>query len=490
MSSHSFFAVDLGAESGRTILGTLEDGRLRITEKSRFQNGMLHLHGHWHWNIYRLFEETKKGLHACAAGKGGRPESMAIDTWGVDFALLADDGSVLGLPYAYRDLQTDGAMETFFELIPRERIYALTGNQFLQFNSLFQLFALKKRRSPLLEAAKDLLFMPDLFNFLFTGIKKTEFTCATTSQLFNPVKHAWEDAFFDALCVPRTLMQEIVEPGTVIGRVREEIRREMGTGSIPVVAVASHDTGSAVAAVPAEGENWAFMSSGTWSLLGVEVDSPVLTEEAMKLNFTNEGGVEGTIRFLKNINGLWLLQQLKKGWDKERDYRYGELMVRAEATEPFKTLLDPDRKTFLNPTNMAEAMDRYFVETEQPVPKSPAEYVRCVLESLALKYRLVLDQLKGLTGRSIDRIHVIGGGSQNELLCRFTANATGLLVLAGPVEATAIGNILVQAMALGHVDSLPAMRAIIRGSFESRCYEPETTDRWEAAYERYIDLVL
>jgi rhamnulokinase len=488
VSGRSFLAVDLGAESGRTILGSLKDARLEIKELSRFENGMLPLLGHWHWNIFRLFEEMKKGLRAAGCDAGTELQSMALDTWGVDFALLAPDGSILGLPYAYRDPQTDGAMEAFFERMPRERVYKLTGIQFMQFNSLFQLFALKRRNSPLLEAAGDLLFMPDVFNYLFTGEKKTEFTYATTSQLYNPVKKTWEDALFEALGVPPSIMQDIVQPGTVIGELEQSVCREAAIDALPMVAAASHDTGSAVAAVPAEEEDWAYISSGTWSLMGVETKAPILTKKALESNFTNEGGVEGTIRFLKNITGLWLLQQCKKRWEKDRAFGYGELMELARSVEPFKALVDPDRRAFLHPPDMTETIRTCCAETGQAAPETPAQFVRGILESLALKYRLVLDQLKEMAPRPIRRIHVIGGGARNELLCQFTANATGLPVLAGPVEATAIGNIMVQAIATGAVRSLAEMRGVIRGSFEIKQYEPERREEWEAAYRQFHGL--
>lgn len=489
MNRHSFLAFDVGAESGRTIVGSLEDQRLEIREISRFPNGMLTLHGHYYWNIFRLFEEMKKGLELCASEGSTRPDGMAFDTWGVDFALLARDGTFLGLPTAYRDPRTEGAMEAFFEILPAEKVYGLTGIQFMPFNSLFQLLAAKRDQPDLLGMAEDLLFMPDIFNFLFTGERRTEFTYATTSQLCNPLTRQWEDELFEALGVPKSLMQEIVEPGTVIGNLDETICRETGINAMPVLAVASHDTGSAVAAVPAEGDDWAYISSGTWSLLGVEAAEPILTKEAQECNFTNEGGVAGTFRFLKNISGLWLLQQCRQSWARERSYRYEELTRMAAAAKPFQAVVDPDRPEFLNPGDMPEAIRLVCRSTGQPAPESPAEFSRTILESLALKYSFTLEQMQRIRTEPIRRIHIIGGGSQNSLLCQFTANATGLPVLAGPPEATAIGNIMVQALALGLLPSHAAMREVIRRSFEPVLYEPGEGKAWNEAGKRFRDIL-
>jgi rhamnulokinase len=483
VSDRSFLAFDLGAGSGRAILGTLAGRTLRIEEVARFPNSMINVLGHLHWNAFSLFEEIKRGLAACPAK--GILQSAAVDSWGVDFSLLASDGSVLGLPYAYRDARTDGSMESFFEIVPRERVYELTGIQFMQFNSLFQLHAMRRGRSPLLEAARSLLFMPDLFNYLLTGARKTDFTFATTSQLFNPRKRAWEEELLAALDLPAGMMQEIVEPGTRIGELDAGVRRETGAGPLPVIAVASHDTGSAVAAVPAEGKDWAYISSGTWSLMGIETDEPIINRKVLDLNFTNEGGVGGTIRFLKNICGLWLLEQCREAWAGEGAVGYDELLRGAEGAPSFGSLIDPDDKSFLNPENMPAAIAAFCDKTGQAAPRSPAGFVRAILESLALKYRFTLDQLRRVSPMPVNRIHVIGGGSRNALLCRFTADATGLPVFAGPAEATAVGNIMVQALAAGSVGSLQAMRRVIGNSFEPVRYEPHDTAAWDAAYELF-----
>jgi rhamnulokinase len=333
-------------------------------------------------------------------------------------------------------------MEEFFQFVPRERIYALTGTQFLQFNSLFQLYALKRDQSPLLQSVSDLLFMPDLFNFFLTGKKTTEFTCATTSQLYNPIREKWEDELFDVLGVPVSVMQDIVTPGTKLSTLNKSICEETGIREIPVIAVASHDTASAVAAVPAEDKNWAFISSGTWSCMGIELQRPILDDRALNLNFTNEGGVEGTFRFLKNIMGLWLLQECRRIWAKKKLYSYQSMMDAAETAPVFQSILDPDWTDFLNPADMTESIRLFCLKTNQCLPETLGSYVRCILESLAMKYRFVLEQLESISSQSIERIHIIGGGANNRLLCQFTANATSRPVFAGPSEATAAGNIL------------------------------------------------
>jgi len=487
MPARAFLAFDLGAESGRALLGRLEGKQLTVREISRFPNNMLSLRGRLHWNVFRLFEHVKDALRTVAR-EGAAVDSVGLDTWGVDFALLARDGSVLGLPFAYRDPHTTGAMDSFFRKVPREEVYARTGIQFLPLNSLFQLEAMARDRSPLLEAATDLLFIPDLLHYFLSGVKKTEFTFATTSQLFNPTTRDWDDRLLDALGLPRSLFQQVVEPGTIIGSLSKEIGAETGFAPLPLVAVATHDTASAVAATPAEGDDWAYLSSGTWSLMGIETRAPIITDEARRANFTNEGGVAGTFRVLKNITGLWLLQQCRRAWSSEREVSYDELIGAASEAPPFVSLVDPDDPTFLNPPDMPAAVRAFCRRTGQPDPASMAATVRCVLESLALKYRFVLEQLRRLRAEPIRRIHVIGGGAKNTLLCQFTADATGVPVHAGPVEATAIGNLLVQAVALGQIGSLADLREIVRASFPPQVYETCDTERWDEAWQRFQEL--
>jgi rhamnulokinase len=489
MSGRYFLAFDLGAESGRAVLGTLENETIRIQELHRFPNGPLSVLGHLHWNIFNLFEDIKKGMKIGASEISAGLESLAVDTWGVDFGLLAGDGNILGLPYAYRDPRNVPAMRKFLEIFPKERIYELTGIQFMPFNSLFQLYALTLENSAFLKAATDLLFMPDLFTYFLTGVKTTETTIASTSQLYNPRSGSWNEELFSALGISRSIMQSPLPPGTVIGPILPAVSRETGLGDVPAVATAGHDTGSAVAAVPALGKNWAYISSGTWSLMGIESPHPLITPRTLQLNFTNEGGIAGTTRFLKNVTGLWLVQQCRKKWSSDRPLSYDEMRDMAASATPFKAMIDPDAPDFLNPPDMPAAIQNFCRKTGQEVPSAPGEILRCAVESLALKYRMVLEELRQVSPHPIEKIHVIGGGSQHITLCQFTADATALPVIAGPAEATAIGNIMGQALALGYVRSLDEIRAIIARSTELRTYEPRDTKRWQAAYDGFREIV-
>ncbi|MBK5092322.1 MAG: rhamnulokinase [Actinobacteria bacterium] len=484
----SFLAFDLGAESGRAFVGSLKDKKLLLDELDRFPNEMVRDSGHLHWDIHALFRQIKKAINRCSRKVTSSPSGIGIDTWGVDFALLDRDGAVLGLPFAYRDDRTEGTIEGFTRIISRERLYELTGIQLMRFNTLFQLFSMVRDRSPLLEEAGDLLFMPDLFNYMLTGEMKSEFTFATTSQLFNPSRGDWEQEIFDALGISSGMMQEVVQPGTVVGSLSEKVGTETGLGGIPIIATGSHDTASAVAAVPAEGDDWAYISSGTWSLMGVETTEPVITADSIRFNFTNEGGVYGTNRFLKNIMGLWLLQRCREAWAGEREYSYEELADMAGEAEPFQAIMDPDHEEFLNPPSMPEAIARYLGETGQRAPRGHAGLVRVIMEGLALRYREVLEQLRKMRAQPINRIHIVGGGSRNRLLCRFTSDATGLPVIAGPVEATAAGNVLAQAMGLGFLSSLEDIRRVARSSFELEKFTPAGTLEWDTAYERFLDV--
>jgi rhamnulokinase len=486
MSARHFLAFDLGAESGRAVLGSLESGRLRTKEIHRFPNVPIRILGHWHWDVYRLFAEIRRALALAAAEVPDGLESVGVDTWGVDFGLLARDGSLLGLPTCYRDERHSGAMEDFLRLMPREQVYELTGVHFLPFNTLYQIYALVRERSPLLDAAADLLFMPDLFNYLLTSRKATEFTIATTSQFYDPRRREWVRGLFQGMGLSKQILQEVREPGTVLAPLLPEVAADAGLRrAVPVVSTASHDTGAAVAAVPAEGEDWAFISSGTWSLVGVEEREAVVTAAALAHNFTNEGGVGRTIRFLRNVSGLWLVQQCRRAWSRDGELGYEELTRRAAEAPPFQALLDPDAPEFLNPPDMPAALEAYWKRTGQKPPADRAGVVRSIFESLALKYRQVLDELREVTGRTIRRVHVIGGGSRNALLSRFTAEATGLPVVAGPAEGTAAGNILVQAMAVGAVSSLADLRGVVRRSTELVSYEPLEPHLWDAPHEKF-----
>ena len=489
MGARRFLAVDLGAESGRAVLGVLDGGRLATTEIHRFPNVPVQLLGHWHWDVYWLFDEIKAALARAAAEAPGGVDSIGLDTWGVDFGLLARDGSLLGLPFCYRDARTEGALDEFLKIVPRERVYELTGIQFLPFNTLYQVYAMVRERSPLLDAAADLLFMPDIFNYFLCGVKASEFTMATTSQFFNPRTREWNWGFFEEVGFSKKILQKVVGPGTVLGALRAEVAGETRHPAVPLVATASHDTAAAVAAVPAEGSGWAYISSGTWSLVGVEESEPVITPAALAANFTNEGGVEGTIRFLKNVTGLWLLQQCRRSWSPELTLGYDELVAAAAEAPALAALVDPDAPDFLHPPDMPATLREYWRRTGQAEPPTRAGITRSILESLALKYRLTLDELRAVTGRAIDRIHIIGGGSRNRLLCQFTADATGRPVIAGPAEGTAIGNCLVQALALGEVRSLAELRAVVRASVNLAQYEPRETGVWNQAAERFRSLV-
>ena len=488
MKNKSFLAFDIGATSGRSILGTLDNGRLQMKELTRFPNQILQIGNHFHWNIYSLFEHLKAGLVA-ATKEDVKISSIGIDTWGVDFALIAKDNTILGAPYAYRDPHTDGMPAEYFKIVPREKVYNLTGIQIMNFNSLYQLFTLKQHNSSLLAATSEILFMPDALSFMLTGNKVVEYTIASTSQILNPRTKKFESQLLEAAGVSPSILGEIVMPGHVVGTLTDVLAEESEIGKVPVVAVAGHDTASAIAAIPAENERFAYLSSGTWSLMGIEVKDAIINDETYALNFTNEGGIEGTTRFLKNITGMWLLEQCLKEWKKEGiTYAYEKLVLMAESGTPFQSLIDPDHASFANPTCMITAITNFCVATGQIAPTSHTEFVRCIFESLSLKYKSILGMLIKLAPFDIEKLHVIGGGSKNPLLNQWTANAIGIPVIAGPSEATAIGNVMIQAKAAGCVDSLQEMRQIIRDSVQLDEYLPQNKSDWEAAYEKFKEI--
>ncbi len=490
MKVHYFLAFDLGAESVRAILGTLVDKALQVKEIYRFPNSYVNIQGRFHWNVYSIFTELNKALEICSLNYTSKIEALAVDTWGVDFGLLARDGTLLAMPYSYRDHHTDGIVQDFTaNVMPLDTLYQLSGIQTMQINTLFQLYALRKSDSPILSAASDLLFMPDLINYFFTGEKKTEYSIAATSQLLHPVQKQWNKDLFDAVGVPVKLMQDVIQQGCVSGNVDKGICSQAGLGFIPSISVASHDTASAIAAIPAEDEHWAYLSSGTWSLIGLELKQPVINKESAELNFTNEGGVDGTYLFLKNIVGLWLLQQCKNVWDVNMSYTYDQLVQMASESEPFKFLIDIDAPEFLNPLNMTSAISSFCIKTGQPLPLSHGEYVRCIFDSLAIKYRSVMNQLRKFSPAPIHKLYIIGGGSKNKLLCQLTANALGIPVVTGPGEATAVGNIMIQARALGYVSSLAEIRQIVRQSFESTTYLPEDTSVWVKQETKMLEIL-
>ena len=490
MSGKQFLAFDLGAESGRAVLGVLADGTLRLEEIHRFPNGPVRVLGSMHWDVLRLFQEMKDGLRAFRGGRRGELEGIACDTWGVDFALLGRGNMLLGIPCHYRDSRTIGMMAKVFERMPREEIYRLTGIQFMQINTLYHLYSMVLSGSPLLEAAERLVMMAGLFHLFLSGRAVAEFSLATTSQLYNPVEQDWAEPIFGTLNLPLDIMPEIVPPCTVIGELLPAIGAEVGVGKVPVIASACHDTAAAVAAVPAEGEDWAYISSGTWSLIGAEIPEARITDIGYEHNITNEGGVDGTFRFLNNNMGLWLLQECRRKWQREGDdLGYRELTKLAERSPAFGALVDPDDEGFLNPADMPAAIAVHCERTGQTPPPDRGAMVRCILESLALKYRVVLARQEQALEKKYRVIHIVGGGSQNRVLSQFAANATHLPVVTGPVEATAAGNVLMQAVARGVLGSVAEAREVVRRSFDVVTYEPGDADVWDAAYGRFQELV-
>lgn len=484
-----FLAFDLGAESGRVVVGHLEDGRLRLEEIHRFPNGPVRVLDSIHWDVLRLWSEIKHGLGLAARAYGEDLVSIGLDTWGVDFGLLAADDTLLANPHHYRDSRTDGMMEAAFQIVPRAEIYERTGIQFMQINSLYQLFAMAQSGSPALAAASTFLNMPDLFNFWLSGRKASEFSISTTSQCYNPFTGDWARDMLDKLGIPSHIFGEIVPPGTVLGDLRAAVREETGSPPIPVIASAGHDTASAVVAVPTTSADYIYLSSGTWSLMGIEAEGPIITDKSLAYDFTNEGGLNGTFRFLKNIMGLWLVQECKREWARAgQSYSYDDLTRMTAEAPAFGPLVSLNDSRFLSPGGMPARIQSFCHETAQAVPETKGEIVRCALESLALEYRWVAERLDEIAGHPLPALHIFGGGSQNKLLNQFAADATGRTVVAGPVEATAIGNVLVQAIALGHIGSLAEGRDLVRRSFEVRTYEPRNVVPWDQAYQMYLKL--
>ena len=478
-------AIDLGAESGRAILGTLDSERLALSEIHRFANTPVRLPDGLHWDVLRLWNEIQAGIALAIRKHGGKLESVGIDTWGVDFGLLDRRGALLANPYHYRDNRTDGMLDEAFRRMARERIFELTGIQFMQLNTLFQLLALVVSRSPLLDVAETFLTMPDLFNYWLTGQVACEFSNATTTQCYDPRRRAWAEPLLQAMEIPRRIFPRVIAPGTVLGPLSPTVAEETGAKQVVVIAPACHDTGSAVAAVPAEGKDFAWISSGTWSIMGVESREPIINASSLVFNFTNEGGVNDTFRFSKNIAGLWLVQECRRTWAVEgAELSYAELTQMAAQADPLVAVIDPDHNDFLKPGDMPARIRAFCQRTNQPVPASKAAVVRCALESVALKYSWVLEHLEEMIGRRLEPIHIVGGGTQNRLLSQFTADATGRVVVTGPIEATAIGNLLMQAIALGHIGSLQQGRTIVRNSFAPEIFKPRSRARWDEAYAR------
>ena len=488
-----YVAVDLGAESGRVMLGWVSAEKIVLEEIHRFSNGPIEEKETLRWDFGKLLDEVKSGIKKAAKKVHNQIAGIGVDSWGVDFGLLDADGELIENPYHYRDSQTNGMMEKAFELISKREIYENTGVQFLQFNSIYQLLAMRLANSAALAKTKNLIFTADLFSCYLCGNPSEtsragmygEYTLASTSQLVDMRTGKWSRKIFDKLSLPIDIMPQIVKPGTVVGELGDKIRKELGCGQIPVIAVGSHDTASAVAAVPAGKGNWAYLSSGTWSLMGVEVPQAVIDDKTFGYEFTNEGGAENTIRLLKNIMGLWLMQESKRQWQREgADLSYAELAEMAEKAKPFAGYVDPDYSGFLAPGDMPKRINDYLAATGQKTTEDKGQMIRMILESLAFKYRSVMEAIEDITGERIEVLHIVGGGIQNELLCQFTANALGKKVIAGPIEATASGNILMQAKAMGQIKTPAKAREIIRNSFELKQYQPQEPSLWEKQYKK------
>jgi rhamnulokinase len=474
-----YLAIDLGAESGRALLGSLSGGKLSVEELHRFPNTPVRVPGALYWDTLRLWYEIQQGIAVASRERKLTLDGIGIDTWGVDYGLLGADGLLIDSPRHYRDARTNGVMERLFEVVPRDQVFGYTGIQFMQLNTLYQLYAMRLGGSPALGAAARLLNIPDLFNYWLTGVAKSETTIASTTQFFDPQTMTWAVELLERLELPSSMLGEIVPPGTRLGNMLE-------APHAPVYATAGHDTAAAVVAVPAgSGDNWCYISSGTWSLMGLELDGPVINAQSLAANYTNEVGVSGKIRFLKNIAGLWLLQECRKAWKLEgREYSYEDLTRLATEARPFSAAIDPD--AFLEPGDMPAKIAAWCRAKGHAPPATDGEFARAILESLALRYRNVVENLEALAGRKIDVIHIVGGGSRNSLLNQFVADCTGRRVVAGPSEATAIGNILVQAMGAGELANLDEARAVVRNSFELTTVEPHPSAEWERAYRRYF----
>jgi rhamnulokinase len=515
VKTQCYLGVDLGAESGRVMAGLWDGKRIRIEELHRFSNGPVELGGTLRWNVLRLWAEIQHGLGLAARKFGKSVKSVGVDTWGVDHVLLSKSNELLAQPFHYRDARTNGVMARAFRRVPREKIFAATGLQFMEINTLYQLLAWQKNNPEILEVADCLLMMPDFFHWCLSGARVAEFTDATTTQFFHPTKRAWSYDLLKSFNLPSKILPEVVQPGTRIGSLRKSVANQTGLNEISVIAPASHDTGSAVAAVPAvsrstdllpfpvrrgkgrgegfieragERGTWAYLSSGTWSLMGLEVREAQLSKRVLDFNLTNEGGVDGTYRLLKNITGLWLVQQCKRAFEaKGKKVDYSQLVRLAKAAAPLRSFIDPDDARFGNPPDMPDAIRSFCKETRQPTPDSEGALVRCALESLALKYQTVLDCLEQVCGKRVDVIHIVGGGSRNALLNQFTADACNRPVLAGPVEATVFGNVLMQARASSEIDSLAELRSIVRNSCEIQTFipKPSQVSAWQEARRRF-----
>jgi rhamnulokinase len=495
MAEQVFLAVDLGASSGRHVAGRFDGRHLSLEEMHRFGNGPVSAAGHLYWDLLGLWNHVVQGLRASAGKLGGQIQSVGVCTWGVDFGLLGRGNELLGNPYCYRDSRTDGMLERALEIVPRDEIFAHTGVQFLQINTLYQLLAMRLNSSPLLDVAESLLMVPDLFHWLLSGAKVNEMTEASTSQFFDPRRGNWSTDLFERLQLPTRILGAIVAPGTRLGPLLPAVQAASGLSGVEVVVPGSHDTASAVMGVPAASRpgaepDWCYISSGTWSLMGVETPAPVVTPQCQARNFTNEGGVGGTTRLLKNICGLWMVQECRRCWNQAgAAYSWDDLNNLSAAAPPLAALVDVDDGHFLAPADMPQAIRDYCLRSDQSPPSSVGAVVRCTLESLGMRYRQVLGWIEELVGRRIETIHIVGGGAQNRTLCQMTADACRRRVVAGPIEATAIGNIMMQAVSAGAVSSIAEAREVIRNSFPVVEYHPQDCDPWDEAYQRFLAII-
>jgi rhamnulokinase len=483
-------AVDVGAQSGRVAVGRFDGQRLAVAEVHRFPNVPVRAHDTLHWDVLRVYDGILEGLGAAAA-ETGEVDSVGIDTWGVDFGLIDRAGRLVQNPIHHRDRRTEGVMERVFARVPARELYERTGIQLMPINTLFQLFAMAAADDPALEVAETLLLIPDLLHYWLSGVAACEFTNATTTQCLDPRAQGWAVDILERLDLPPRVFPDVVPPATVLGALREEVAERTRLRHAVVVAPATHDTGSAVAAVPFRSGNAVYISSGSWSLVGLELGAPLIDDRAFAGNLTNEGGVDGTFRLLRNVNGLWLLDECRKAWAAAgHTWEFSQLVTMAEQAAPLRSLIDPNDSAFLAPGDIPARIRSFCAATEQDVPQEAAAVVRCVLESLALKYRQTIELLASATGAAPPEVHIVGGGALNALLCQWTADATGLPVLAGPAEATEIGNLTVQAIALGELGSLAEAREVVRASFAPTVYEPREGYPWDEAYARLERLAL
>jgi rhamnulokinase len=486
-----YLAIDLGASSGRVLAGRFDGEALTLEEINRFSNGPVVAQGRMYWNVLGLWDQIGQGLRSASSRFGDQIRSVGVDTWGVDYCLLGPGDAFLGNPYHYRDSRTVGVMERAFELVRRDEVFDETGLQFMELNTLYQLLATKESNPALLNAAESFLMIPDLFHWLLTGEKTNESTNASTTQLFNPTTGDWSRPLLDRFGIPSRMFLDVASPGTRIGPIQAGVTEATGLKDVDVVLPGTHDTASAVMAVPASSDRneWCYISSGTWSLMGIESAAPIITAQCRDFNFTNEGGVGNTTRVLKNIAGLWLVQECRRVWKQNgRDYNWDALVEMARAAPQLLSLVDPDLSRFVSPQDMAAEICTFCKETNQPVPADEGAIVRAALESLALRYRAVLGWLEELTGTRLETIHIVGGGTQNRLLCQMTADACNRRVVAGPIEATAVGNLMMQAVAAGEVGTISDARKIIASSFSVDHYEPREPRPWDDAFGRFLEL--